>query len=185
MDALIYIIIIFLVFELYKTCFSKKLYFTNVKSNYIVTNNPNSNVGQGYAARDVEYRIASKNINKEITFDFKYIKSPVGQNIAIYVKKIEEGNLEIFVTSYLIKITNNVTKVDELFKNNNILLNNDANYKYNIKFLSENEYQNELKKQNTQKDTQRFYNTCIEDSKKIMSMTRAIEKCKTDLKIPI
>ncbi len=185
MYLIIYIIVILLGFELYKTCFCNKLYFTGAKSNYIVTNSLEKNARLGYAREDVEYRIAFKNKNKELTFDYKYLKSPINRYIAIYKKKVEDNNFETLLSTNLIRITSLTTQMDDVFKKNNIFGDNNANYKFNIKFLSEKEYQNELKKENDAKDLQRRYNLCIDSAKKLMSVSKATEKCSMEFKLTI
>lgn len=185
MYFVIYIIIILLGIEIYKTCFSSKLYFTSSKSNYMVMNDPNSKSNIGYAKEDVEYRIAYKNKNKELTFDYKYIKAPLNRFIAIYVKRIEDNKFETLISTNLVKITSVTAQMDDLFKKNNIFVDNNANYKYNIKFLSNNQYQNEVKKENDAKDLQRRYTLCINSNKKLMSISKATEKCSKEFKINV
>ena len=131
-----------------------------------------------FAKVNEEILILEQHPGKERVMKFKNIRVPLNTNIAIYIRKDQEGG-QITINTYLFKTDTIVNNLITILGKNNLLTNDLSNViRYYVKVLDDKTYAYEKKKYDEIMVLRDRYRQCIDVKKTTMNLAVAVDECK-------
>ena len=191
------VLVVLLIYELlkyvdiFKTCgnlyehLSNVEYFSSSPTSYIVSNSESESGQDKYLNVNEELLIGTqKQGTLQRQWMYNYVRGPINKYIAINAIIVENGRRRSIKTT-LIKFTKNTYIVPNLLGLNGALINESIKHiYYHITFLSDNQYQIELKRQKERIIQLNLYNQCLTKYKGMgWSNNRIISRCNDQFNI--
>lgn len=181
LNPILIFLIVILMFEICKFCSGRCEAFTN-PGDFILSISPESSASDRFVQEDVEILVGAQKSAIDRVWKYEYARGVLGKYIGLYTRKIENGN-EIPIQTILVKNTDTNNKILNLFGFNKMVVYENIQVNYYIKFLSQAQYNQEMQEQNEIRSKRNRFNICMNSYKGTISKKQAEQKCKSEIRI--